>query len=105
MTEVTAQALEDAGIPMEEVALFIPHQANLSIMEGVANSLSFPMEKVMVTIDRYGNTSAAAIPTALREAWDANRVHRNDILVVATFGAGLEYIAAVFPMVGLPNKD
>lgn len=104
MTEVTKKALEESGVPMEEVALFIPHQANLSIIQSTAEGLNFPMEKVMVTIDKYGNTSSASIPTALREAWDVNRIKRNDIMVVATFGAGLEYIAAVLPMVGLPKK-
>lgn len=104
MVEVTKKALEESGVPMEEVALFIPHQANLSIIQAIAESLNFPMERVMVTIDKYGNTSSASIPTALREAWDADRIKRNDIMVVATFGAGLVYIAAVLPMVGLPKK-
>lgn len=104
MTEVSKKALEEAGVPMEDVALFIPHQANLSIIQATADGLNFPMEKVMVTIDRYGNTSAASIPTALREAWDTGRIKRNDMMVVATFGAGLEFAAAVLPMVGLPKK-
>lgn len=104
MTEATKKAIEESGVPMEDVALFIPHQANLSIIQATAEGLNFPMEKVMVTIDKYGNTSSASIPTALREAWDANKIKRNDIMVVATFGAGLEYIAAVLPMVGLPKK-
>lgn len=104
MTEVTKKVLEESGVPMEDVALFIPHQANLSIIKATAESLNFPMERVMVTVDRYGNTSAAAIPTALREAWDKNRIKRNDVMVVATFGAGLVYAAAVLPMVGLPRK-
>lgn len=104
MVEVTKKALEQSGVPIEEVALFIPHQANLSIIQSTAEGLNFPMKKVMVTIDRYGNTSAASIPTALKEAWDVDRIKRNDIMVVATFGAGLEYIAAVLPMVGLPKK-
>jgi len=104
MTEVTKKALEQSEVLMEDVALFIPHQANLSIIKSTAEGLNFPMERVMVTIGKYGNTSAASIPTALREAWDADRIKRNDIMVVATFGAGLEYIAAVLPMVGLPKK-
>ena len=58
----------------------------------------------MVTVPKYGNTSAAAIPMALRDAWDADRIKRNDIMLVATFGAGLEFAAAVLPMVGLPKK-
>lgn len=104
MAEVTKKALEQSGVPMEDVALFIPHQANLSIIQATADSLNFPMERVMVTIGKYGNTSAASIPTALREAWDADRIKRNDVMVVATFGAGFEFIAAVLPMVGLPKK-
>lgn len=104
MTEVTKRALEQSRVPIEEVALFIPHQANLSIIKSTAENLNFPMERVMVTVDRYGNTSAAAIPMALREAWDTGRIKRNDIMAVATFGAGLEFAAAVLPMVGLPRK-
>ncbi|MBI2049385.1 ketoacyl-ACP synthase III [Candidatus Roizmanbacteria bacterium] len=104
MVEVTKKALEESGVPIEEVALFIPHQANLSIIQATAEELKVPMEKVMVTIDKYGNTSSASIPTALKEAWDTQRIERNDIMAMATFGAGLEYIAAVLPMVGLPKE-
>ncbi len=103
MAEVTEKALEQSGVPMEDVALFIPHQANLSIIKATAESLNFPMERVMVTVPEYGNTSAAAIPMVLREAWATGRIKRNDIMVIATFGAGLEFAAAVLPMVGLPS--
>jgi 3-oxoacyl-[acyl-carrier-protein] synthase-3 len=104
MIEVSKKAVEKARVPMEDVALFIPHQANLSIIQSTAEGLNFPMEKVMVAIKSYGNTSAASIPTALREAWDRDRIKRNDMMLVASFGAGLEYIAAILPMVGLPKK-
>lgn len=104
MTEVTKQALDRAGLPIEEVDLFIPHQANLQIIRATAEALNVPMEKVMVTIDHYGNTSAASIPTALAEAVAQGKISRNQILATAAFGAGLVFNAAVFVMVGLPKK-
>jgi len=103
MVEKTKEVLDKAGIPIEEVALFIPHQANLQIMNEVASELNFPWEKVMKTIDHFGNTSAASIPTALCEAWETGKIKRNDILAFATFGAGLTFAAGVIPMVGLPR--
>lgn len=103
MVEKTEEVLEKAGVPKEEVALFIPHQANLEIIEKTAEELNFPWEKVMITVDHFGNTSAASIPTALREAWDKGRIKRNDMLAFATFGAGFTFAAGVIPMVGLPR--
>jgi 3-oxoacyl-[acyl-carrier-protein] synthase-3 len=104
MAAMTRKALERIHVPLEEIALFIPHQANLQIIRGVADSLNFPMDRVMVTIDRYGNTSAASIPTALKVAVDEGRIRRNQFLAMTAFGAGLNFCAAVMPLVGLPKK-
>jgi len=104
MTELTKQVLEKAGVPQEEVTLFIPHQANLQIIKETAEALNFPQERVFVTVDHMGNTSAASIPTALYEAYEQGAIKRNDILAVVSFGAGMLYAAAVLPMVGLPKK-
>lgn len=95
MGEASLQALEKAGIPPEEVALFIPHQANIRIIQAAAERLNLPMERVFVNVDRYGNTSAASIPIALYEAWASGRVHRGDIVVVVGFGAGLTWGSCV----------
>lgn len=104
MVELSKKVLKKTGIPLEEVKLFVPHQANLQIIKAAVEELNFPMEKVIITIGHYGNTSAASIPTSMREAWEEGKLNRNDIVLVATFGAGLTFAAAVIPMVGLPKR-
>jgi 3-oxoacyl-[acyl-carrier-protein] synthase-3 len=91
----TKEALARAGIGLEDVDLFIPHQANIRIIKSAADSLGIPMERVFTNVDRYGNTSAASIPIALCEAVEAGRVHDGDRLVLAGFGGGLSWGAAV----------
>jgi 3-oxoacyl-[acyl-carrier-protein] synthase-3 len=81
-------AIERAGWRPEDVDLFIPHQANIRIIEAVAKGLRLPMEKMFVNLDRYGNTSAASVPLALAEAVDSGRVNVGDRLVLVAFGAG-----------------
>lgn len=81
-------AIERAGWRPEEIDLFIPHQANIRIIESVAKGLGLPMEKMFVNLDRYGNTSAASVPMALAEAVESGRVEVGDRLVFVAFGAG-----------------
>lgn len=104
MAALTKSALAKAGLAVEDIALIVPHQANLEIMRDTADAAGIPLERMAVSIDHYGNTSAASIPTALREAWEQGKVKRNDIVAFATFGAGLNFGAAVVPMVGLPRR-
>ena len=89
------QAVEKAGIRLEDVDLFIPHQANIRIIRSSAEALGVPMEKVFTNVDRYGNTSAASIPIALCEAVEAGLVEEGTKLVLAGFGGGLSWGAAV----------
>lgn len=89
------EALADAGMTAEDMDLFIPHQANLRIIEAAAKRLNLPNEKVFVNIQNYGNTSAAAIPIALCEAIDQGRVFPGAHLGMVAFGAGLTWAAAV----------
>ncbi len=104
MAQMMRTALKESGLPIEEVEHFIPHQANMEIITGVADELNFPMDKVAVnTIKRSGNTSAGTIPIALNESVRSGAVRRNSIVAFATFGAGLEYGAGVVSMVGLPK--
>ena len=70
------KAIERAGWQPDEIALFIPHQANVRIIESVAKGLGLPMDKMFVNVDRYGNTSAASVPIALAEAVDSGRIRR-----------------------------
>ncbi len=108
MTEATRRALADAGMDIKDINWLVPHQANRLIIEAVAEELEFPMEKVVVTIDRYGNTSSASIPMALHDAIQGAipgvEIDRNQILAMTTFGAGFLYRALVLPMVGLPKR-
>ncbi len=81
-------AIDHAGWAPEFIDLLIPHQANLRIIESVSKGLGFPMERIFINLDRYGNTSAASVPIALAEAVDSGRVHPGDRLVFVAFGAG-----------------
>jgi 3-oxoacyl-[acyl-carrier-protein] synthase-3 len=89
------EALANAGMTTDEMDLFIPHQANLRIIEAASKRLNLPPEKVFVNIERYGNTSAAAVPIALCEAVEEGRVFRGAHLGMVAFGAGLTWAAAV----------
>jgi 3-oxoacyl-[acyl-carrier-protein] synthase-3 len=77
------------------VSLLIPHQANIRIIEATAKRLKIPMSKVMVNIDRYGNTSAATIPIALDEAARRKRIKRGDLVLLDAFGAGFTWGSAL----------
>jgi len=77
------------------VSLFIPHQANLRIIEAAAKRVGLPMERVFVNVDRYGNTGAASVFVALEEALVAGRVKRGDLVLVAAFGGGFAWGACL----------
>jgi 3-oxoacyl-[acyl-carrier-protein] synthase-3 len=81
-------AIERAGLHPDDIDLFIPHQANIRIIEAVAKGLGLPMERMFINLDRYGNTSAASVPLALAEAVDTGRVKVGDRVVIVAFGAG-----------------
>ena len=89
MATTALKAIERAGWQPDEIDLFIPHQANVRIIESVAKGLNLPMEKMFVNVDRYGNTSAGSIPIALAEAVDSGRIKVGDKIVLVAFGAGL----------------
>jgi 3-oxoacyl-[acyl-carrier-protein] synthase-3 len=95
MADVVLRALEDADLSADDVELFIPHQANLRIIEATARKLGIPMEKVFVNVDQYGNTSAASIPLAIDEARRAGRLREGQVLSVVAFGAGFTWGSAV----------
>ena len=88
MAAVATAAIERAGLTVSEVDLVIPHQANLRIIEHVSKAIAFPMEKIFVNLDRYGNTSAASIPIALSEAVAAGRLKPGDVFCTVAFGGG-----------------
>ena len=89
------EALEEAGLSVAEVDFLIPHQANIRIIEAAAKRLNLPMERVLVNVDRYGNTSTASIPIALEEAVGQNRIKDGDTMLLTGFGAGLTWAVAI----------
>jgi len=89
------QVIEAAGLNTEDIDLFIPHQANIRIIESAAKFADLPPEKVFVNIHKYGNTSAASIPIALCEAFEQSRAKIGDTLAFVAFGAGLTWASAV----------
>jgi 3-oxoacyl-[acyl-carrier-protein] synthase III len=95
MEEISRQALDEAGISIDQVSLVIPHQANRRIIVALAERLGVPMEKVVVNVDKYGNTSAASVPVALDEARRGGRIKTGDIVLLNAFGAGFAWGAAV----------
>ncbi len=95
MEEISRQVLDDLRMSPNDVDLFIPHQANQRITEAVAERLGLPLEKVYSNIHRVGNTSSASIPIALDECVRAGRVKPGDLLMMASFGAGVTFGAAV----------
>ena len=96
LTECALRALERAQVPAVKLDWFVPHQANLRIIEAVANRVGISMEQVIVNLDRYGNTSAATIPTALDEAIRDGRIRKGQTVLTDAFGAGLTSGAMVF---------
>jgi 3-oxoacyl-[acyl-carrier-protein] synthase-3 len=95
MGEAAVKALEHAGLSSRDVDCLVPHQANIRIIQSAAKRLKLPMEKVVVNVDRYGNTSAASIPIALDEAVHDGRIKHGDTIVLVGFGAGLTWASAV----------
>lgn len=95
MTQASQEVLRKAGVPLDEVRLFVPHQANLRIIQAVAQRLGLPEERVFVNLERYGNMSAATIPIALCEAAEEGRLQEEDIVVSAAFGAGLTWASGL----------
>ncbi len=95
MAQVTLNVLDQAGVTAEEVALFVPHQANLRIINYAAKKAKLAPEKVMVTIDRFGNTTAATIPSSLCIAHEEGRLAKGDLVLATTFGAGFTWGGAV----------
>ena len=95
MHTATKQAVSEAGLELKDIAQFIPHQANYRIIDAAREYLELPEDRVVANVDRYGNTSAASIGLALREAIDDGRIKDGHNLLLVTFGAGLTWAASV----------
>ena len=95
MLSAAQKALEQAGLRIEDIACVIPHQANMRIIEAIADRLGIPLEKFYVNLDRYGNTSAAAVAIALDEANRSGRIKSGDYILMVVFGGGLTWASTV----------
>ncbi|NWF79453.1 MAG: ketoacyl-ACP synthase III [Chloroflexi bacterium] len=95
MVESAERAVAEAGLQLDEIALVVPHQANLRIIEAVAKRLGLPLERFFVNLDRYGNTSAASVPIALYEAVEQGRIAAGDYILLTAFGGGLTWGSSV----------
>lgn len=98
MGDAAVESLNKAGITSEQLALLIPHQANVRIMQATARRIKLPEEKVMMNVHKYGNTSAASIPIALTEAEEQGRLKEGDYCLMVSFGGGFTTGAVLFKM-------
>lgn len=95
VVDSSEQAIAAAGLTPADIALVIPHQANIRIIQAVMDRLQLPMDQAVVTIDRYGNTSSASIPLAVYDAQQNNRIVPGDYALLTGFGAGMTWASSV----------
>lgn len=95
MLDAATRALADANLKASDLACIIPHQANLRIIEAIADRMKVPMERFMINLDRYGNTSAGAVAIALDEANRTGRMKEGDYILLVVFGGGLTWASSV----------
>jgi 3-oxoacyl-[acyl-carrier-protein] synthase-3 len=95
VVESVGVTLSRSGITADDISWFIPHQANLRIIEAAASRLGIPRERTVVNIERFGNTSAASIPLAMSEAADDGRIRDGDLILMSGFGAGMAWGSVV----------
>ena len=105
MGESALRALNRCGIDPHDVDLFVPHQANVRIIDAAAKRLDLTSERVFVNVDKYGNTSAASVAIALCEAREQGRIKPGDIIVTVGFGAGLTWASAVLKWGGAKKNQ
>lgn len=95
LEDLVVKTLEEQGLGSSQLSLLIPHQANLRIIQATADRLGLPMSKVVVNLNKYGNTSAASIPIALDESISSGRIKEGDYILLEAFGGGLTWASAL----------
>ncbi|MDZ7799248.1 MAG: beta-ketoacyl-ACP synthase III [Trueperaceae bacterium] len=103
MDTATVEAMKRAGMTTDDIRLFVPHQANFRIIDAARERLGLEPERVIVTVDEYGNNSTASIPLALAHALDQGRIQDGDPLLLVSFGGGLTWAAGVLTWGGGPH--
>ena len=95
LESIAVNAIKRNKLSVEKIDWFVPHQANIRIIQAVAKRLKMPMEKVIVTLDQHGNTSAASIPLALDAGITDGRIKKGDTILLQSFGAGFTWGTAL----------
>ena len=95
MEEAAQEAVKANGVALGDIDVFIPHQANMRILKAVSQRLGLAQEKLMINLDKFGNTSAASIPLALDEAVLSQRIQKGHLVLLAAFGAGLTWASVL----------
>ncbi len=100
LTKDVKEILSDNNIDAKDIPHFIPHQANYRIIKAVGGALKMTKEQVVLTVDKYGNTSAASIPMAINEIYELGRLKKGELMLLDTFGGGLTWASALLPFAG-----
>jgi 3-oxoacyl-[acyl-carrier-protein] synthase-3 len=100
LTKDVKEILAKNEINSEDIPHFIPHQANYRIIKAVGDALKMKEEQVVVTVHKYGNTSAASIPMAINDIWESGRLKEGELMLLDTFGGGLTWASALLPFAG-----
>jgi 3-oxoacyl-[acyl-carrier-protein] synthase-3 len=100
LTKDVKDILAKNGIESKDVPHFVPHQANYRIIKAVGDALKMTKEQVVLTVDKYGNTSAASIPMAINDIYESGRLKKGDLMLLDTFGGGLTWASAILPFSG-----
>ncbi|HIQ47735.1 MAG TPA: ketoacyl-ACP synthase III [Sulfurovum sp.] len=100
LTKDVKEILAKNEIPSEDIPHFIPHQANYRIIKAVGDALKMKEEQVVLTVGKYGNTSAASIPMAINDIWESGRLKTGELMLLDTFGGGLTWASALLPFAG-----
>jgi 3-oxoacyl-[acyl-carrier-protein] synthase-3 len=95
VVDSSLDALEKAGITADQLSLIIPHQANIRIIQAVAERLNVPMERAVISLDRYGNTSSSSIPLAVDIARKEGRIKPGEYALLTGFGAGMTWASSI----------
>jgi len=95
MVDSATKSMQHAGVTADDIALVVPHQANIRIIQSACDKLGIPMERAATVLHRTGNTSSASIPLALADALDAGRVQQGDLVLLVGFGAGMTAASAI----------
>jgi len=100
LTKDVKEILAKNEISADEIPHFVPHQANYRIIKAVGDALKMTEEQVVLTVGKYGNTSAASIPMALNDIWESGRLQEGELMLLDTFGGGLTWASALLPFAG-----